>query len=57
MYHLYNLEQGRGYDLVSEMYEALNDEERKELWQSNKAKFLGQEQIDIPATRSDSLPA
>jgi hypothetical protein len=39
MYHLYNLEQGRGYDLVSEMYESLNDEERKELWQSNKGEI------------------
>jgi hypothetical protein len=39
------------------MYDSLNDIEKKELWQSNKAKFLGQDQIDIPVTASDSLPA
>ena len=41
MYHLYQLEEGGGYDLVSQMYDLMKDEERKELWQQNKAKFLG----------------
>jgi len=49
MYHLYQLEQGHGYDLVSKMYEQLKDDERKELWESNKAIFLGQESPEIAA--------
>jgi Aspartyl/Asparaginyl beta-hydroxylase len=49
MYHLYNLEQGRGYDLVSQMYESLQDQERQELWQSNKAIFLGRDRPEIVA--------
>lgn len=49
MYHLYQLEQGHGYDLVSQMYEQLKDHERKELWESNKAIFLGRERPEIAA--------
>jgi len=49
MYHLYNLEQGHGYDLVSQMYEQLKDDERKALWQSNKAIFLGGDRPEIAA--------
>jgi hypothetical protein len=49
MYHLYKLEQGRGYDLVSQMYESLKDQERQELWQSNKAIFLGRDRPEIVA--------
>ena len=41
MYHLYRLELGGGYDLVAQMYESIQDHGRKELWQNNKAKFLG----------------
>jgi hypothetical protein len=49
MYHLYQLEQGHGYDLVSRMYEQLKDDERKELWESNKAIFLGRNRPEIAA--------
>ena len=49
MYHLYKLEQGRAYDLVSQMYESLKDQERQELWQSNKAIFLGRDRPEIVA--------
>jgi hypothetical protein len=31
------------------MYEQLQDDERKELWESNKAIFLGQESPEIAA--------
>jgi aspartyl/asparaginyl beta-hydroxylase len=41
LYHQWRLEDGRAYDLVSHMYELLGDIGRKELWQRNKAKFLG----------------
>ena len=49
MYHLYKLEQGRGYDLVSQMYELVNNQERMELWRSNKARFLGGDRPEIAA--------
>jgi hypothetical protein len=40
LFHLYRLEEGGSYDLVSRMYGALGDEGRSELWQRKKAKFL-----------------
>ena len=44
MYHHWRLEEGRSYELVSQMYELLEDRGRRELWESNRAKFLGLEQ-------------
>ena len=49
MYHAWRLEAGCGYDLVSRMYELIDDLGRKELWQSNKAKFLGLEPREAAA--------
>jgi hypothetical protein len=47
MYHLYRLGRGRGYDLVSQMYELNKDQANTELWQNNKAKFLGVERPEV----------
>lgn len=41
MFHEYKLGEGACYDLVSRMYRALGDNDRGELWQQNKSKFLG----------------
>lgn len=37
----YQMKEGVGYDLISQMYEVLGDEDKKELWQAKKAEFLG----------------
>lgn len=49
MYHHWRLEEGRSYELVSQMYELLDDRGRSELWRSNKAKFLGLQQHEVAA--------
>jgi hypothetical protein len=49
MYHLYRLEHGGAYDLVSQMYESIHDQRRKELWQNNKTKFLGLQHHEVVA--------
>jgi hypothetical protein len=40
LFHEYNLDEGRAYDLVSRMYDTLGDRSRSELWMNNKIKFL-----------------
>jgi hypothetical protein len=40
MFHEYNLDEGHAYDLVSRMYGALGDEEKREVWLNNKNRFL-----------------
>lgn len=40
MFHEYNLDEGRAYDLISHMYNTLGDNDRSEFWLNNKIKFL-----------------
>jgi hypothetical protein len=40
LYHMYRLEEGGSYDLVSQMYAELGEHVRSEFWQRKKAKFL-----------------
>jgi hypothetical protein len=40
MFHEYNLDEGRAYDLISHMYDALGDSGKSEFWLNNKIKFL-----------------
>jgi hypothetical protein len=40
LFHVYGLEEGVSYDLISQMYDSLDEHAKSMLWQRKKAKFL-----------------